>query len=93
MNDVAQSENFTDAGEMWRYAFEDEDFRGTVNRLWAEVKHLYENLHNYVRAKLKTYYKKELEAENNLIPAHILGMIFIYTYSFIRQLQLLIRVG
>ncbi|XP_045449170.1 angiotensin-converting enzyme-like [Melitaea cinxia] len=76
MNDVAQSENFTDAGEMWRYAFEDEDFRGTVNRLWAEVKHLYDNLHTYVRAKLKMYYKKELEAENKLIPAHILGNLW-----------------
>ncbi|CAH2085412.1 unnamed protein product [Euphydryas editha] len=76
MNDVAQSENFSDAGEMWRYAFDDEDFRGTVNRIWREIKPLYDNLHSYVRSKLKLYYKKELETENKLIPAHILGNLW-----------------
>ncbi|XP_050349333.1 angiotensin-converting enzyme-like [Nymphalis io] len=76
MNEVATAENFTDAGEMWRYAFEDEDFIGTVDRLWREIKPYYDNLHSYVRAKLKTYYKKELKDENKLIPAHILGNLW-----------------
>ncbi|XP_046967523.1 angiotensin-converting enzyme-like isoform X1 [Vanessa cardui] len=76
MNDVALAENFTDAGEMWRYAFEDEDFLRTVDRLWREIKPYYDNLHSYVRAKLKNYYKQELKDDSKLIPAHILGNLW-----------------
>ncbi|XP_068623977.1 angiotensin-converting enzyme-like isoform X2 [Battus philenor] len=76
MNNVARIENFTDAGEMWRYTFEDDDFKNTVTRLWSEIKPLYESLHSYVRTKLKTYFKDELSEKNNLIPAHILGNLW-----------------
>ncbi|XP_034828842.1 angiotensin-converting enzyme-like isoform X2 [Maniola hyperantus] len=75
MNNVAVSENFTDAGEMWRYVFEDDDFMNTVNRLWNEIKPFYNLLHSYVRAKLKAYYKKELKDDES-IPAHILGNLW-----------------
>lgn len=73
MNNVAESENFTDAGDMWRYAFEDKNFVENVDRIWHEIKPLYDQLHDYVRLKLKVYYKDDLQANNNLIPAHILG--------------------
>lgn len=73
MNNIAVSENFSDAGDMWRYAFEDNDFTETVDRLWAEIKPLYNILHGYVRAKLKTYHNKELNKDNTAIPAHLLG--------------------
>lgn len=73
MNRVAESENFTDAGDMWRYAFEDDRFVETVDRIWSEIKPFYDLLHNYVRAKLKSVYKDVLKNNDNLIPAHILG--------------------
>ncbi|XP_072950039.1 angiotensin-converting enzyme-like [Epargyreus clarus] len=75
MNNVAKEENFTDAGEMWRYAFEDEDFVKTVDRVWSEIKPLYELLHDYVRSKLKAFYAEELK-EDKEIPAHILGNLW-----------------
>lgn len=74
MNNVALLENFSDAGDMWRYTFEDDDFLETVNRLWNEIKPFYNLLHGYVRAKLRAYYEKELQNDDKLIPAHILGM-------------------
>lgn len=73
MNDVAISENFTDAGDMWRFAFEDNDFVQTVDKIWNEIKPLYDLLRDYVRAKLKILYKDDLKSNDNLIPAHILG--------------------
>lgn len=76
MNRVAESENFTDAGDMWRYAFEDDHFVETVDRIWKEIKPLYDLLHDYVRAKLKLVYNDVLRDNNNLIPAHILGNLW-----------------
>ncbi|XP_028172733.1 angiotensin-converting enzyme-like isoform X1 [Ostrinia furnacalis] len=76
MNRVAESENFTDAGDMWRYAFEDDHFVETVDRIWKEIKPLYDLIHDYVRAKLTKYYKEDLQKNDNLIPAHILGNLW-----------------
>ncbi|XP_030025566.2 angiotensin-converting enzyme isoform X1 [Manduca sexta] len=76
MNKVAETENFTDAGEMWRYAFEDDNFVETVNRIWREIKPFYDLLHDYVRGKLQSYYKNELMTDEGLIPAHILGNLW-----------------
>lgn len=73
MNVVAESENFTDAGEMWRYAFEDDDFVNNVGRIWHEIKPFYDLLHDYVRLQLKTHYYDDLKSKDKLIPAHILG--------------------
>lgn len=80
MNRVAESENFTDAGDMWRYAFEDNNFVESVDRIWKEIKPLYDLLHGYVRAKLKEFYKNDLPNGDNNIPAHILGMYAIYNF-------------
>lgn len=73
MNTVAEWENFTDAGAMWRYAFEDDEFENTVDRIWKEIKPVYDLLHDYVRIKLKIIYRDDLKCKDKLIPAHILG--------------------
>ncbi|XP_053605290.1 angiotensin-converting enzyme-like isoform X2 [Plodia interpunctella] len=76
MNRVANSENFTDAGEMWRYAFEDDHFMDTVERIWHEIQPFYNTLHDYVRIKLKQYYKRDLSDNDNYIPAQLLGNLW-----------------
>lgn len=78
MNNIAISEDFTDAGDMWRYAFEDDNFTETVNRLWSEIKPFYNVLHDYVRAKLRKVYEKEFDKDTALIPAHLLGNYFVF---------------
>ncbi|XP_041988748.1 angiotensin-converting enzyme-like isoform X2 [Aricia agestis] len=74
-NTVAASENFSDAGEIWRYTHEDDNFTETVERIWSEVKPLYQTLHKYVRAKLKTDYNDDF-TNDELIPAHLLGNLW-----------------
>ncbi|CAG9787166.1 unnamed protein product [Diatraea saccharalis] len=76
MNKVAQSENFTDAGDMWRYAFEDDHFVETVERIWREIKPMYNLLHDFVRNKLNAFYKDDLKNSENCIPAHLLGNLW-----------------
>lgn len=78
MNEVAERENFKDAGEMWRNTFEDDDFLDTVDRLWKEVKPLYKILHRYVRVKLKDFYQNDIETEEEMLPGHVLGMFVFY---------------
>ncbi|XP_032515650.2 angiotensin-converting enzyme-like isoform X1 [Danaus plexippus] len=77
MNKVAISEDFNDAGDMWRYAFDDSTlkFKQTVERLWNEIKPIYNLLHSFVRKRMEIYYE-ELKGDNNLIPAHILGNLW-----------------
>ncbi|XP_048000270.1 angiotensin-converting enzyme-like isoform X2 [Leguminivora glycinivorella] len=86
MNRVAESENFTDAGDMWRYAFEDEHFVENVDKMWNEIKPLYDLLHDYVKAKLKKIYKVDLQCNDGLIPAHILGNLWAQEWQAIYPL-------
>ncbi|XP_063544050.1 angiotensin-converting enzyme-like isoform X1 [Cydia strobilella] len=86
MNRVAESENFTDAGDMWRYAFEDDHFVENVDKMWNDIKPLYDLLHDYVRAKLKKKYKEDLQCNDGLIPAHILGNLWAQEWQAIYPL-------
>jgi peptidyl-dipeptidase A len=74
-NKGAQELGFRDMGEIWRGAYDmkDSEFRAEVERLWKEVYPLYEQLHCYVRAKLRTRYGKDSIAPRAPIPAHLLG--------------------
>jgi peptidyl-dipeptidase A len=66
---------FRDAGALWRskYDMSPEAFAKEVDRLWVQVRPLYEALHAYVRAQLAKRYGKDLVPENGAIPAHLLG--------------------
>ena len=53
-NEGAIALGYTDLGTMWRSAYDmpPENFPAELDRLWGEVKPLYESLHCHVRAKL-----------------------------------------
>jgi peptidyl-dipeptidase A len=48
-------------------------FEQETERLWTQVKPLYDQLHCHVRAKLAEKYGKDKVPETGLIPAHLLG--------------------
>jgi peptidyl-dipeptidase A len=61
--------------DYWLSFYETPGFDAECERLWQEVKPLYEQLHAYVRKKLRTFYASragEFPAVGH-IPAHILG--------------------
>lgn len=58
---------------MWRESYEDENFIANINRMWDEVKPLYKELHTYVKRKLLKIYGDKMDADDELIPAHLFG--------------------
>jgi peptidyl-dipeptidase A len=73
-NKGARELGFPDTGAMWRskYDLPPDEFAREVDRLWAQVRPLYETLHAYVRWKLKAKYGDAVPADGP-IPAHLLG--------------------
>ena len=87
-NEGAAELGFSDLGTMWRSAYDmpPEDFPGELDRLWGEVKPLYEALHCHVRAKLGEQYGTELVPQDGPIPAHLLGNMWAQDWSNIYPL-------
>ncbi len=74
-NEGAREIGFADVGALWRagYDMPPDTFSAEVERLWTEVKPLYDELHCYVRAKLRARYGKDLVSDHAPIPAQLLG--------------------
>lgn len=72
-NEGAREIGYADLGKLWNsdYDMTPEAFEKDAERLWTEVKPLYEQLHCYARARLRAKYK--LPATDKKIPAHLLG--------------------
>jgi peptidyl-dipeptidase A len=73
-NKGARELGFADNGAMWRskYDMPPEAFARELDRLWEQVKPLYQSLHAYIRARLREKYG-ELVPAAGPIPAHLLG--------------------
>ncbi len=74
-NRGAREIGFADTGAMWRsrYDMGPDQFEREVDRLWSEVRPLYETLHAYVRARLGAVYGPDRIPERGPIPAQYLG--------------------
>ena len=71
----ARELGFSNMGEMWRsgYDMSPAEFEAEVERLWDQVKPLYEALHCYVRDQLSGQYGADRVPPRGPIPAHLLG--------------------
>ncbi|WP_305805408.1 M2 family metallopeptidase [Stenotrophomonas sp. YIM B06876] len=84
VNEGAREMGFADAGQMWRsgYDMPADQIGPETDRLWEQVKPLYEQLHCYTRAKLDTAYGKDRgEVAGGLIPAHLTGNMWQQDWS------------
>jgi peptidyl-dipeptidase A len=74
-NQGARDQGFADLGAQWRsgYDMPPDAFAAEVDRLWEQVRPLYEQLHCHVRAKLAERYGDELVPPGQPIPAQLLG--------------------
>ncbi len=75
INEGAQELGFKDAGDLWRagYDMDAEAFAEEADRLWGQVKPLYDELHCYVRAELNGKYGDEIVPLDEPIRADVLG--------------------
>ena len=74
-NEGARDIGFADVGALWRsgYDMSPADFEADLERLWLDVKPLYDELHCYVRGKLQGKYGKAAVPDHAPIPSELLG--------------------
>ena len=74
VNEGAKQMGFANAGEMWRagYDMDPVDFHTQTDKLWSQVKPLYDQLQCYTRVRLVKKYGARGQIDG-MIPAHLTG--------------------
>jgi peptidyl-dipeptidase A len=76
VNEGARDMGYADAGELWRsgYDMSPAELSAETDRLWGQVKPLYEQLQCYTRTRLKAKYGDDRgQVAGGLLPAHLMG--------------------
>nr|WP_244667400.1 M2 family metallopeptidase [Xanthomonas sp. D-109] len=84
VNEGARDMGYADTGALWRsgYDMPPAQLAAETDRLWTQVKPLYEQLHCYARGKLDAEYGKDKgELAGGLLPAHLLGNMWQQDWS------------
>jgi peptidyl-dipeptidase A len=81
-NKGAKTLGYADTGVMWRsrYDVPPDAFSAEFDRLWTQLRPLYQSLHAYVRGRLHARYGDAVPATGP-IPAHMLGNIWAQDWS------------
>ena len=87
-NEGAQGLGYKDLGAMWRsnYDMPADEFASELDRLWGQVKPLYDDLHCYVRSELSEEYGEDKVGLDKPIPAHLLGNMWAQSWGNIYDL-------
>jgi peptidyl-dipeptidase A len=74
-NQGARDLGYRDLGTYWRarYDMTPDEYARELDRLWTQVRPLYESLHAYVRARLAQKYGADVVPAHGPIPADLLG--------------------
>jgi peptidyl-dipeptidase A len=87
-NEGAKEIGFSDLGALWRsgYDMPPAEFAKEMDRLWGQVKPLYDSLHCYVRRRLTEKYGAALVPPGKPIPAQLLGNLWAQEWGNIYDL-------
>ncbi|MBZ0089169.1 MAG: M2 family metallopeptidase, partial [Thermoanaerobaculia bacterium] len=87
-NAGARELGFADLGALWRakYDMPPDAFVAELDRIWIQVKPLYDQLHCYVRARLAAVYGADVVKPGEPIPAHLLGNMWAQQWGNIYEL-------
>jgi peptidyl-dipeptidase A len=79
----AKELGYSDVGTLWRagYDMPPADFAAETDRLWSEVKPLYDELHCYTRGKLNETYGDAVQPASGPIRADLLGDIWAQSWG------------
>ncbi|WP_028768824.1 M2 family metallopeptidase [Shewanella fidelis] len=82
-NEGAKDLGYANLSELWRsnYDMKPDEFSTELDRLWGQVKPLYDSLHCYVRGELNEQYGDEVAPANGPIPAHLLGNMWAQSWG------------
>jgi peptidyl-dipeptidase A len=87
-NEGARELGYKDVGALWRskYDMPPDAFSAELDRLWGQVKPLYDSLHCYVRARLNQKYGDRVVPLDKPIPAHLTGNMWAQSWLNIYDL-------
>lgn len=82
-NEGARELGYSDVGQMWRsgYDMPADAFAAETDRLWGQVKPLYDELHCYVRGKLNAKYGNEVVPLDQPLRADLLGNMWAQSWA------------
>ncbi len=88
MNQGAKEQGFDNTGVMWKsgYDMPVADFEQETERLWSQVKPLYDQLHCYVGSKLTDHYGSDKIERGKPLPAHLFGNMWAQQWGEIYDL-------
>jgi len=88
INEGSKELGYADTGVLWKagYDMPADDFTKEADRLWTQVKPLYDELHCYVRAKLNEQYGDEVVPLDQPIRADLLGNMWAQSWGNIYDL-------
>lgn len=78
-NEGARENGWKDTGEWWRSWYEVDNLSEIAEELWNSLRDLYQELHAYVRHRLREKHPQVMKGEP--IPAHILGNMWAQSWT------------
>jgi peptidyl-dipeptidase A len=86
-NAGARGVGFADVSTMWKGAYDmpADAFAAETDRLYSQMKPLYEQLHCYTRRKLNKLYGDKVVAKTGPIPAHLLGNMWAQSWVWLAK--------
>src|SRR5262249_59664757 len=83
-NAGARAIGFKDVAQMWKagYDMPEAEFAGETDKLWGQVKPLYDQLHCYARRKLNKMYGDKVVPKTGPIPGHLLGNMWAQSRTY-----------
>jgi peptidyl-dipeptidase A len=84
-NDGARGVGFDNVADMWKsgYDMPADAFEAETDRLYAQMKPFYEQLHCYTRRKLNKRYGDAVVPKTGPIPAHLLGNMWAQSWGWL----------
>ncbi|HEV7559812.1 MAG TPA: M2 family metallopeptidase [Kofleriaceae bacterium] len=84
-NTGAKAIGFKDVASLWKsnYDMPEDQFAASTDKLWSQVKPLYDQLHCYARRKLNEKYGDKVVAKTGPIPSHVFGNMWAQTWSYL----------
>ncbi|XP_055614135.1 angiotensin-converting enzyme-like [Uranotaenia lowii] len=77
---------FNNGAEVWLNEYDDPSFEQQVEDVIVQIRPLYEQIHAYVRFKLRQKYGPAIVSENGPIPIHLLGNMWGQTWEGIADI-------
>ena len=84
-NAGARGIGFKNVASLWKsgYDMPEDAFAAQSDKLWSQVKPLYDQLHCYTRRKLNQTYGDKVVSKTGVIPSHLLGNMWAQSWEYL----------